>query len=66
MMKSFTHRQQGDRGEKLYRFSFGKHLNLIVIFSEYIDMAVMSYYAIRQELVTTKYEGKIDENGRTL
>ena len=35
-------------------------------FSEYIDMAVMSYYAIRQELVTTKYKGKIDENGWTL
>ena len=62
MMKSFTHRQQGDR-EKLCRFSFREASDLIVIFSEYIDMAVMSYYAIRQELVTTKYKGKIDENG---
>ena len=58
MMKSFTHRQQGDRGEKLCRFSFREASDLIVIFSEYIDMTVMSYYAIRQELVPTKYGGK--------
>jgi len=32
MMKSFTHRQQGDRGEKLCRFSFREASDLIVIF----------------------------------